>query len=97
VADGAGGVTKAKESAYMGEVAQLSCAVCGDSPVTVHHIREGQGMSQRANNYLTIPLCPSCHQGPQGVHGDKTMLRIHKVSELDLLAKTIGEIYANQQ
>lgn len=87
---------KKADSAYMGEVAGLPCAICGDFPVTVHHIREGQGMSQRASNYLTIPLCPFCHQGPQGIHGDQTMLRIHKVTELDLLAKTIEEVYVNQ-
>jgi hypothetical protein len=46
-------------------------------------------MAQRASNFLVAALCPSCHTGPLGVHGDKTMLRIHKMSELDLLAKTI--------
>ena len=83
--------TKA-EKFHMERVAQLSCVICGEYEVEVHHIREGQGMSQRSSNFLTIPLCSSCHRGPQGVHGDKSMLRIHKVSELDLLAKTIEEM-----
>ena len=52
-------------------------------------IREGQGMSQRASNFLTIPLCPPCHTGPLGVHGNKAMMRIQKLSELDMLAWTI--------
>ena len=77
------------ERAHLDRVAQLPCAVCGDSPVTVHHIREGQGMSQRASHWLTVPLCPDCHQGPHGIHGDRAMLRIRKLEELDLLAKTI--------
>lgn len=58
-------------------------------PVEVHHIREGQGMSQRASDYLTIPLCVECHRGQNGVHGDKTYMRIANVSELDMLAETI--------
>lgn len=62
-------------------------------PVQVHHIREGQGMSQRADDWLTIPLCPGCHTGQHGVHGDKTMLRIRKRTELDLLAETLERIY----
>ena len=82
------------ESAYMGRVAELPCAICGDMPVQVHHIREGQGMAQRASSYLTVPLCPSCHTGPRGVHGDKSLLRAQKLSELDLLASTIERLHA---
>jgi hypothetical protein len=77
---------------YMGKVASLPCALCGTIPVQVHHIREGQGMSQRASDFLTIPLCPSCHTGPYGLHGDRSMLRIMKTSELDLLADTIQKM-----
>jgi len=78
-----------KDSDYMGRVAELPCAICGDAPVHVHHIREGQGMAQRASNFLTVPLCPTCHQGPHGVHGDKSLLRARKLTEMDLLANTI--------
>lgn len=46
-------------------------------------------MAQRASNFLVVPLCPDCHTGPMGVHGDKTMMRIKKLSELDMLAQTI--------
>ena len=77
------------EKRWMDRVAQLPCALCGEHGVHVHHIREGQGMAQRASNFLTIPLCPDCHTGPLGIHGDKTMLRIKKMTELDLLAQTI--------
>lgn len=77
------------EKLYMDMIASMPCALCGEEGVHVHHIREGQGMAQRANNYLTIPLCPSCHQGPNGVHGDKSLMRIMKKEELDLLADTI--------
>lgn len=77
------------ERVWMARVAALPCSLCGDHGVQLHHIREGQGMAQRASNFLVVPLCPDCHNGPLGVHGDKTMLRIKKVTELDLLANTI--------
>ena len=82
---------------YMGIIAQMPCALCGDRPVHVHHIREGQGMAQRASDFLTIPLCPSCHTSSVGVHGDKTILRIMKKSELDLLADTIQASHKMRQ
>ncbi len=77
------------EIRHMGRVAELPCVLCGEQGVQVHHIREGQGMAQRASNWLVVPLCPSCHTGPLGVHGDQTMMRINKMTELDMLAKTI--------
>lgn len=80
------------EKSHMGRVAQLSCAVCGEQPVVVHHIRDGQGMAQRSSNWLTVPLCPSCHIGPHGVHGDRAMMKIQKLEELDLLADTIRRL-----
>lgn len=77
------------EKKWMDKVAQLPCVLCGAHGVQLHHIREGQGMAQRASNFLVVPLCPDCHTGPMGVHGDKTMMRIKKLSELDMLAQTI--------
>lgn len=86
-------MTTKLEKAYMGRIANLPCGLCGAHGVEVHHIREGQGMSQRAGNFLTIPLCHDCHRGSLGVHGDKTMLKINKKSELDLLNQTIQKIF----
>ena len=80
------------ERAWMGRVASLPCACCGQYGVQVHHIREGQGMAQRASNFLTVPLCPECHTGTYGVHGDKSRMRARKLSELDLLADTIERL-----
>lgn len=82
------------EKRHMGRVAELGCVLCrrlglGDTPAQVHHVREGQGMAQRADNFLTIPLCPSCHTGPRGIHGDKGLLKQAKCTELDLLADVI--------
>ena len=80
------------EKRHLDRVASLPCCLCGESPVQVHHIRHSQGMAQRASNWLTVPLCPSCHTGPKGVHGDQTMLRIMKMDELDMLADTIKKL-----
>lgn len=77
---------------HMGKVASLPCACCGAYGVHVHHIREGQGMSQRASNFLTVPLCPDCHTGPNGIHGNKSLMRVQKIDELDMLALTIERL-----
>jgi hypothetical protein len=82
----------AAEKRHMGNVAGLDCACCGNYGVQVHHIREGQGGAERASHYLTIPLCPDCHTGPNGVHGEKTYMRIRKLDELDMLATTIAQL-----
>lgn len=84
--------TPAKEKRYLDRVAQLDCVVCGAHGVHVHHLREGQGMGQRASNFLTAPLCPSCHTGPRGIHGDRSVLRQEKLDEMDLLARTIERL-----
>lgn len=87
----------AKSKRHMGHIAEMPCILCtllGQRQIGrtyVHHLREDQGMSQRASDFLTIPLCYDCHQGPHGIHGDRSLLRVAKVSELDLLAATMEE------
>lgn len=83
------------ESDYMGRVKSLPCVLCSllGQPQTditeAHHIRTGHGMGDRASDFLTIALCVSCHRGTHGFHGTKAMMRIAKLSEMDLLAETI--------
>lgn len=76
---------------YMGLVAQLPCVVCGARPAQVHHIREGQGMGQRADDFLVVAACELHHTGPLGIHGlgRRAFERMHKTTELALLAATI--------
>ena len=78
---------------YLSRVHELDCVLCGASPVSAHHIRTGHGMAQKASDFLTVALCPECHQGPTGIHGDRTLLRVYKVTELDLLARTIAGVH----
>lgn len=84
---------KKSEREHLNKIASMPCSLCGDSPVEVHHLREGKGMAQRSSHFLTIPLCVSCHRGDKGLHGDRTMFHIYKKDELDLLAETIEALY----
>lgn len=89
--------TKA-EKRHMGRIAGMAC-ICyrlmgtrQESKTDVHHIREDR---EERNDFLTLPLChDSCHQGPLGVHGDKTFLRLLKLTEWGLLAVVMEELEA---
>lgn len=78
---------------HLARVHEVPCVLCGALPVEAHHIRDGQGMSQRANDWMVAALCDSCHRGDLGIHGSRTLLRIHKVSEQDLVARTLEALY----
>jgi hypothetical protein len=90
-----------KESDHLSKVASLGCIACYnlgflDSPAEIHHIRAGQGMSQRASHFETIPLCPTHHRtGGYGVAihaGQKTWEAIHgtEISLLEQVHEFIG-------
>lgn len=92
--------TKAQKR-WMGKVAELGCIVCrnagfGPTPAQVHHLREGQGGAQRANDFLTIPLCPAHHDGKDSIHKDRQMFQARYGTELDLLSQTIGEVFGGK-
>jgi len=81
--------------AHMGRIAGMRCVCCKllgmeqETPTYVHHIREGR---VERNDFLTLPLCWGCHQGPRGVHGDKGWLMQLRMSEYELLANVIEEL-----
>ena len=85
-------------SDYMGRVKSLPCSLCSllgqpQSGVTeAHHIRTGHGMGDRASDFLTVALCVDCHRGTHGFHGTKALMRIAKLSEMDLLAETVRQM-----
>jgi len=79
--------------AWKSNVAALGCILCrhfdlGETPANLHHVREGQGLSQRASDWLIVPLCREHHQGKTGVHGAEFYTR-WRLDELDLLAMTL--------
>lgn len=78
--------TKA-ERAHIERIKAMPCIVCGTAnPSDAHHVRQDSA-------YYCIPLCKDCHQGPQnGWHGRKAMWRIHKMDEIDALAKLIRRL-----
>lgn len=82
---------KKAEKVHLERVAALGCLICR-RPAQIHHIREGQGIGQRASNFLVIPLCPEHHQdGPAGVafHASPRQFEMMYGTELVLLARTI--------
>ncbi len=79
-------------SRYLERVRALGCLLCqrlgyGETPASLHHPRTGQGMSQKASDWAQIPLCPECHTGPHGIHGDRARWKQARVDEMDLLAE----------
>lgn len=87
------GIDKAKK-AHLDRLGCLPCALCGAFEVHVHHILEGRIKGRKSAHFTAIPLCQSCHTDPQmGIHGNQVMLKIHKTTELQLLAETLEKIY----
>ena len=76
---------------YKNRVAALGCLICG-APAELHHPRFACGMSQRANDFLVVPLCEACHRlGSYGhaVHNGIREFEKNHMSEQDMLAETI--------
>lgn len=81
---------------YKEKVAGLGCILCrhlglGQTPASLHHVREGQGMSQRASDWLVVGLCHEHHQGKTGIHSGR-FYQMFKLDEMDLLAMVIREV-----
>ena len=82
---------------YKSAIAAQGCRIC-ERPASLHHPRAGQGMSQRADDILCIPLCPDCHQNGKdmvwpSIHGAPQFFYTkHKRTEMDLLAETLRDL-----
>ena len=61
---------------YLSFVRSLPCASCGtEADLTAHHLRHdiapyAGGMSYKAHDFLTMPLCGKCHSE---MHTDTTL------------------------
>lgn len=76
---------------YVATVKEMPCACCGKAgPSSAHHLRSSTGAGMRASDWLVIPLCWDCHQGPHGVHGDRAALALRKKDQHSMLAGTIA-------
>jgi hypothetical protein len=89
----------------MGKVAQLACVLCRhlglqqQGRTFCHHIKEGTGIGERSQHWLTVALCHEHHQGANGIHslGTKGFYTRYKLDELDLLAMTIRALNLQPQ
>lgn len=76
----------------------LGCIVCGAKPAAVHHLTglKYRGMSRKADDRYTVPLCAAHHQGHGhgvSIHdGIKAFERQHGTQEslLQLTDQLIG-------
>ena len=92
--------TPKAEQQHLDRVAALCCVVCrnqglGDTPAEIHHCSAGTGLSVRADNYRTIPLCPIHHrQGGHGVaiHAGRRTWESNYGTEEELLAQVRHEL-----
>lgn len=76
------------EREHVGKVKEANCSLCGKAgPSEAHEIKQGLW-------YTSVALCADCHRSGIGLHGDKTLWRIHKMDEIDALNETLRSIYA---
>jgi hypothetical protein len=80
--------TQAERKRHLSRVVSLGCIICGNH-ANAHHIRSGNGMSQKASDFETVPLCHHHHQGSEGIHtlGTKAW-QARYGSERELLEQT---------
>lgn len=78
------------EREHLAKVKELPCSVCDQpGPSEAHHIEQRQ-------QYTAVALCESCHRGPlMGLHGQRRMWAIKKMSELDALNVTVRRLMGN--
>lgn len=78
--------TTTAERRHLAAVKELPCSVCdAPGPSHAHH-------TEQSCAWTCIALCNDCHMPPLGIHGDKTMWKIHKMNELDALGVTIQRL-----
>lgn len=88
------------EKHHLSRAAGLGCIVCknlnlGETPAEIHHIRTGQGVGQRADNFKVIPLFPIHHcQGGHGVaiHAGRQSWENKYGTETELLVQVLYEL-----
>lgn len=76
-----------RERLHLARVKELACSVCdAPGPSEAHHIEQGL-------QYTCVALCVECHRGPvMGLHGQRRMWAIQKMSELDALNVTLQRL-----
>jgi hypothetical protein len=88
---------KKADSLHLSRVAALGCIVCrnqnlGETPAEIHHVRTGQGISQRADHRKSIPLFHMHHRnGDYGVaiHAGRRAWEMKYGTEAELLVQVL--------
>ena len=80
------------ERAHLDLVKGCPCVLCdAPAPSEAHHVVQG-------DHFTCIALCPDCHRGPNGIHGDQTMMRLRyritgTAGELRAINETLRRCY----
>lgn len=78
----------AAEARHIKRLSEMACAVCDEpGPSEVHEPEQGYW-------WVSLPLCISCHRGPEGWHGTRLRWTLRKVSELGAINQTIQKAMA---
>ena len=74
------------ESRHVDAIKKMPCAVCDSlGPSEAHE-------PEQSLWFISIPLCPECHRGSHGWHGDRQRWKLRKVTELAAINKTLEAI-----
>jgi len=76
----------AAERQHVAFVKQLDCVVCDTSgPSEAHEPEQGAW-------YVSIALCPECHRGSGGWHGNRARWKNARMSEIQAINETIRRL-----
>lgn len=69
-----------RDESYLDYIRSLACAVCDKPSPDAHHVETG-GVGMKGSDYMTVPLCRSCHgelhqHGEQAVFGDYNVYKL---------------------
>jgi hypothetical protein len=76
----------ASERRHVSAVKQLDCVVCdAPGPSEAHEPEQGAW-------FTAIALCPGCHRGPAGWHGDRGRWKNARMTEIQAINETLRRI-----
>ena len=87
---------RVEDPAHLARVRSLPCIACQigggaqTTPTEAHHIRDGQGMGQKAGDHEAIPICSFHHRtGFNSIHLSPITFQWLYGTERELLARTL--------
>jgi len=79
----------AEERRHKDTVACMACIGCGAFGVELHHAMKVIGKVRRRDDRFIVPLCPTCHRGPKGVHGLGSEEAFEKLTGVNISAEAV--------